>query len=79
METNQNIVSAYQLTDALIYTRKTCVICGKQKEKHQSNGSHTLSPSTPMRVENPLNTQMLQLLEKYSPTQHLLIILMKLQ
>ena len=48
METNQNIVSTYQLTDTLIYTRKTCC-CGKQKKSTKSNGSYTMHQGTPMR------------------------------
>lgn len=48
METNQNVMSTYQLTDTLIYTRKTCCH-GKQKKSTKSNSSYTVHQSIPMR------------------------------
>ena len=47
METNQNVMSTCQLTDTLIYTRKTCCD-GKQKKSTKSNSSYTMHQSTPM-------------------------------
>ena len=48
METNQNVMSTYQLTDTLIYTRKTRCH-GKQKKSTKSNSSDTMHQGAPIR------------------------------